>query len=146
MPPSFTDDLPQFPGRAVGNRGQDGIFGTHNLNIIGSGLITYQARGSTGLPTGFQSGGIPNMSATLIAAGQYQIRFPPIQALEINPVVYGPSGAQWKAQVFRGLNGLNSTPTGAAIVQVFTPSNVIGNLPSGSTISLQLQGAPITAF
>lgn len=144
--PAFGDQAPQFPFNVGGNRGQMAFAGMHVLNVIGSGLISYRAQVTTGVPTGFQSGGVPGVTATLLSAGNYDVRFPQSPAVDIHPAVYGPSGALFRAQVVRGRQGLEPTASGTAIVQVFNPSGVVGNLPTGSSLALSFHVAPVTAF
>jgi len=154
--PSFGEKY-QGPFNAFFPKGQNAAFGVHSLRAIGSGVIgtrtpafmAFQSGASTGLvpATGIASGGVPDVSATLLATGVYDIRFPPTRSVDINAQVYSSSGFAFHAAV----NNI-SGPSGSAQLElrrvfnngtgVITTASGQGFLPTGSTIALSFFAAP----
>jgi hypothetical protein len=152
--PSFGEQN-QGPFNAFFPKGENSAFGVHQIRFIGSGVPGLQSPArqggisgvSTGLilATGINSGGVPGVTATLLATGIYDIRFPPTKSVDINAQVYGSSGYRFVAAV-NNLNGVS----GSAQIEVTrlvptlgaaTPSGQ-GYLPTGSVLALSFFAAP----
>lgn len=154
--PSFGES-PQGPFNAFFPKGENSAFGVHQLRAIGSGAFgnrtpafqAFQSGASTGLvqATGVGSGGVPGVSATLLATGLYDIRFPPTKSVDINAQVYSSSGYAFHAAI-NNLNGVS----GSAQLQlrripdsasgVITSASGLGFLPTGSVVALSFFAAP----
>jgi hypothetical protein len=152
--PSF-GEKPQGPFNAFFPKGQNAVFGVHQLRAIGSGVfgnrtpafMAFQSGASTGLvpATGISSGGVPDVSATYISTGMYAISFPPTKSVDINVQVYGSSGYQYRPAI----NNLFG-PSGTAQLEISrnlptgtTPSGA-GYLPSGTIVALSFFAAPVS--
>jgi hypothetical protein len=152
--PSFGESQ-QGPFNAFFPKGQNAVFGVHQLRAIGSGVfgnrtpafMAFQSGASTGLvpATGIASGGVPGVSATLIGTGLYDIRFPPTRSVDINAQVYSSSGYRFVAAI-NNLNGVS----GSAQLEVarLTPTlgapqpSGQGFVPTGSVVALSFFAAP----
>lgn len=154
--PSF-GETPQGPANFFFPKGENAAFGVHQLRAIGSGLfgnrtpafMAFQSGASTGLvqATGVGSGGVPGVTATLLATGVYDIRFPPTKSVDINAQVYSSSGYAFHAAI----NNLNG-PSGSAQLElrrvpntasgVITSASGLGFLPTGSTVALSFFACP----
>ena len=150
-------EKPQGPLNAFFPKGENAAFGVHRFNAIGSGVfgqrtpafMAFQSGASTGLvpATGIASGGVPDVSATLLATGIYDVRFPPTKSVDINAQVYSSSGYRFAAAI-QNLNGVSgscqvevsrilSSPT-----QVITSASGLGFIPTGSTLALSFFACP----
>jgi hypothetical protein len=154
--PSF-GETPQGPFNTFFPKGQNASFGVHQLRAIGSGIfgnrtpafMAFQSGASTGLvvATGVGSGGVPGVSATLLATGIYDIRFPPTKSVDINAQVYSSSGYRFSASI----NNL-SGPSGSAQLELVRQQPTGGTaqpsgqgfLPTGSVVALSFFAAPVT--
>lgn len=152
--PSFGEN-PQGQLNAFFPKGENSVFGVHQLRMMGSGLVSFrvppamafQSGASTGLvqATGVGSGGIPGVTATLTGTGVYSLRFPPTKSVDISAQVYSSSGYQFNAAI----NNL-SGPSGSAQLEITrqigsgaitTPSGQ-GFIPTGSVVALSFFAAP----
>ena len=157
--PTFGES-PQGPFNAFFPKGQNSVFGVHNLNVIGSGIFgnrtaaaqAFQSGASTGLvpATGVGSGGVPGLTATLVSTGIYSLRFPPTKAVNMIPAVSSSSGYNFQAVV----NNL-SPASGSAQLEItrvgnpgstgFNPiqmSGFGGYIPTGSVVQIAVFAAP----
>lgn len=157
--PTFGES-PQGPFNAFFPKGQNSVFGVHNLNVIGSGLFGNRSPAnlgtlsgsSTGLvpATGVGSGGVPGVTATLVSTGIYSIRFPPTKAVNMIPAVSSSSGYNFQAVINNlapgsGSAQLEITRIGAPGTTGFNPiqaSGFTGYLPTGSVVQLAVFAAP----
>lgn len=153
-------ESPQGPFNSFFPKGQNAVFGVHNLNVIGSGIfgnrtpaaMAFQSGASTGLvpATGVGSGGVPGVTATYVSTGIYSIRFPPTKSVNIVPVVNSQSGYNFQAAMNNlspasGSAQLEITRVGAAGQTGFNPiqaSGFGGYLPTGTTVALSFYAAP----
>lgn len=157
--PSFGES-PQGPFNAFFPKGENAVFGVHNLNVIGSGIfgnrtpaaMAFQSGASTGLvpATGVGSGGVPGVTATYVSTGIYSIRFPPTKSVNIAPFVSSSSGYNFQAVI----NNI-SPVSGSAQLEIsrfnapgqtgFNPiqaSGFTGYLPTGSVVQLSFFASP----
>lgn len=153
--PSFGES-PQGPANFFFPKGENGVFGVHQLRAIGSGIfgnrtpaaMAFQSGASTGLvpATGVGSGGVPGVSATLVSSGIYDLRFPPTKSVDINAQVYGSSGYRFAA----ALNNV-SGPSGSAQLEItrLVPTGGVGvpsgqgYVPTGAVVALSFFAAPV---
>lgn len=153
-------DTPKFPVRAHGDAWNQGIIADATIEIRGSGLVA----------TAY---GFPGLSATLVATGLYDIRYPQAAALGVRiyphamgPEGKGPTGALIGPQGsgFQGaLPGFNvhmshvSGPSGSALLNttspLVNPSGAVGPTgttpirpPTGSIVNLQFLVSPIRRY
>lgn len=158
--PDFSSAVPQFPLNSAGTFGQNAMLsygrfftGTGGLPAVG------QIIGPTGVATGIKNAGPagwPNIGATLVATGRYNIMHPPETVLSLDPKVAVPSGVQISANQVRGsysgfagdatLPGFPAA-TGITQIQVFhgvaTGGNgALVNPPTGTRFDLWLLVAP----
>jgi len=150
-------ESPQGPFNAFFPKGENAVFGVHQFRAIGSGIfgnrtppfMAFQSGASTGLvqATGVGSGGVPDVSATLLATGVYDIRFPPTKSVDINAQVYSSSGYAFHCAI-NNLNGVSGSAQlelrrvlGSAS-GVITSASGLGFLPTGSTVALSFFAAP----
>jgi len=159
--PTFGES-PQGPANFFFPKGENGVFGVHNLNVIGSGIfgnrtpgfMAFQSGASTGFvpATGVGSGGVPGVTATYVSTGIYAIRFPPTKSVNIAPVVNSSSGYNFQAVVnnLSGASGsaqLEITRIGAPGATGFNPiqaSGFTGYLPTGTVVALSFFASPAT--
>lgn len=157
--PSF-GETPQGPANFFFPKGENAVFGVHNLNVIGSGIfgnrspafMAFQSGASTGQvqPTGVGSGGVPGVSATYVGTGIYSLRFPPTRSVNMSVAVSSSSGYQ-----FQGVVNNLSGPSGSAQLEItrlsaaggtgFNPiqaSGFTGYLPTGTVVQLAVFAAP----
>lgn len=156
--PSFGEKS-QGPLNAFFPKGENAAFGVHRLNAIGSGIfgtrspafMSLQSGVSTGFvqATGIASGGVPDVSATYLATGVYDIRFPPTKSVDINAQVYSSSGMRFAASI-QNINGVSGScqleitrllPSPSGVGAITTASG-LGYLPTGSTVALSFFAAP----
>ncbi len=139
---------PQGPLNTFLPKGQGGAFGVHSFNVVGSGIFGNRNVPPTGMPTGVGSGGVPEVTATYIATGIYDIRFPPTFDGNISAAVSSSSGYNFSAYVNN-----QSFPSGSAqleIVRDAGPSGINplqasgfrGFLPTGTKVALSFFAAP----
>ena len=151
-------ETPKFPIRMVGPRGNQTVQGLATLQFAGSGLVG----------TMF---GIPGMSATRIATGVYDLRFPTVRSAVIMPAIedQSPSGVNM-GNLFDARAGFpNTTASGAGpglgggvsgMARLYTTRSFVTpsggaaptafsspiNPPTGSVVNMLLIGSPITAY
>lgn len=145
---------PQGPLKTWLPKGQNAILGVQTFNVIGSGIFANRTVPPTGLPTGANSGGIPEVSATYLATGLFDIRFPPIRSVDISAQVSSSSGLNFDAYVNN-----QSGPSGSAQLEIvrapaaaggasglnpIQASGFRGFIPTGSKVMLTFYGAPTT--
>lgn len=148
---------PQGPLKTWFPKGENGLYGVHTLNVIGSGIMANRTVPPTGLPTGANSAGVPEVSVTYLATGVYSIRFPPIRSVDIDVSVSSSSGYLFHGQVNNqagpsGSGQLEITRLGApgvvssglASANLIQASGFLGFLPTGTKVMLQFYGAPTT--
>jgi hypothetical protein len=145
---------PQGPLKTWFPKGENAILGVHTFNVIGSGIFARRTVPSTGLPTGANSAGIPEVSATYLATGIYDIRFPPIRSVDISVEVSSSSGYLYKGQANNqsGPSGsaqlelvrLPAAAGGSSGYHLIQASGFLGFLPTGSKVMLTFYGAPTT--
>ncbi len=139
---------PQAPLNTWAPKGNNGIFGVHTFNVIGSGLFGNRTVPPTGLPTGVGSGGVPEVSATYISTGIYSIRFPSTYYTDISASVSSSSGYRFDAYVNQqnGVSGsaqLEITRSGGPSgVNPIQASGFGGFLPTGSKVMLSFFASP----
>lgn len=147
---------PQGPANFFFPKGENGVFGVHKFNVIGSGIFGNRFVPPTGMPTGVGSGGVPEVTATYVATGVYDIRFPPTKEVDVSASVSSSSGYWFDAYVnnLSPISGSaqleitrNSGPSGISVLQA---SGFRGFMPTGSAVRLSFFAAPcadgITAF
>lgn len=157
--PSFGES-PQGPFNAFFPKGEDGVFGVHNFNVIGSGIfgnrtpafMAFQSGASTGqvLATGIGSGGVPGLTATYVGTGVYSLRFPPTKSVNMIPAVSSSSGYNFQAVVNNlapasGSAQLEITRIGSPGSTGFNPiqaSGFGGYIPTGSVVQVAVFAAP----
>lgn len=157
--PTFGES-PQGEFNAFFPKGQNSVYGVHNLNVIGSGIfgirsparMAFQSGASTGLvpATGVGSGGVPDVSATYVATGIYSIRFPPTKSVNIQPFISSSSGYNFQGVVNNlapasGSAQLEITRVGAPGATGFNPiqaSGFTGYLPTGTVVQLSFFASP----
>lgn len=134
---------PQGPLRSFFPKGQNSVLGVHNLVAIGSGMFAKQFANTTGLPTGLNSGGVPEVSATLIATGVYDVRFPSTKSVDVVAQVYGSSGYRYSAAVnnLYGPSGSFQLELTRLVPTTITASGY-GFIPTGSKVALWFYAAP----
>ena len=115
----------QGPANFFFPKGENGVFGVHVLQVVGSGIFGNRNVPPTGLPTGFGSGGVPDVSATYLGTGIFDLRFPVTNHVDISPTVSSQSGYLFHAQA----NDV-SGPSGSAQLQI-TRLGTPGGAPSG---------------
>lgn len=146
-------EFQQGPVRSWFPKGENALVGAHTFNVIGSGLFGQKTVPPTGTPTGVHSAGVPDVSATYVATGQYEIRFPPCKSVDIDVAVSAGSG-----YMFHGQMQNQSGPSGSALLQItrlssagnfagsgFDPlqaSGFRGFIPTGAKVMLQFYAAP----
>lgn len=133
-------------------KGQNSVYGVHVLQCIGSGIFAVRTVPPTGLPTGASSGGVPEVTATLVSTGLYDIRFPATKSVDIIPAVSSSSGFNFSAYVNNqsGPSGSaqleitrdSSAAGGASGVNLIQASGYRGYIPTGSKVMLQFFAAP----
>jgi hypothetical protein len=146
---------PQGPLRTWEPKGVNGIVGVHTLNVIGSGIFGNRTVPPTGLPTGVGSFGVPGVSATFSATGVFQIRFPPVQAVDIRADVSSISGYMYNAQVqnqsgpsgsaelhIQRLGPPGTVSTGLPDSRLIQASGFLGFIPTGSKVMLTFTASP----
>jgi hypothetical protein len=157
--PTFGES-PQGPFSAFFPKGENSVFGIHNLNVIGSGIfgnrspaaMAFQSGASTGLvpATGVGSGGVPGLTATLISTGIYSLRFPPTKSVNMIPAVSSSSGYNFQAVINNmspasGSAQLEITRVGAPGATGFNPiqaSGFTGYVPTGSVVQIAVFASP----
>lgn len=145
-------EKPQGPANFFFPKGENGAYGVQVFNVIGSGIFGQKTVPPTGVPTGVGSGGVPDVSATLLATGLYDIRFPPTRSVDISACVSSSSGYNFAAYV----NNV-SGPSGSAQLEIVrdaaaaggaSGANLIqasgfrGFIPTGSKVTLSIFAAP----
>lgn len=143
--PSFAEK-PQGPFNAFFPKGENAAFGVHQIRMIGSGIPGVATPATpTGPATGINSGGVQSVSATLLATGIYDVRFPPTKSVDVNAQVYSSSGYRFECMI-NNLYGPSGScqleisrlvPTGGAA----QPSGQ-GYIPTGSVVALTFFAAP----
>jgi hypothetical protein len=143
---------PQGPLNTFLPKGQGGAFGVHSFNVVGSGIFGNRNVPPTGMPTGVGSGGVPDVSATYLATGIYDIRFPPTFDGNISASVSSSSGYNFSAYVNN-----QSFPSGSAQLEIVRDAGAGGGssgahlvqasgfrgfLPTGTKVSLSFFAAP----
>jgi hypothetical protein len=143
-------EFQQGPVRSWFPKGENALIGAHTFNVIGSGIFGNKTVPPTGTPTGVHSAGVPDVSATYVATGTYEIRFPPCKSVDIDVAFSSSSG-----YMFHGQAQNQSGPSGSALLQVtrlgfpgptgFDPIQASGHrgfLPTGTKVMLQFYAAP----
>lgn len=155
--PSF-GEKPQGPFNAFFPKGENAAFGVHRLRAIGSGIfgtrtpaaMAFQSGASTGLvpATGIPSAGVPDVSATLLGTGIYDIRFPPTKQVDISAQVYSSSGYNFSCAINKlsGVSGSAQLEVSRVYNQgsgvLLTPSGQ-GFIPTGSIVALSFFASPV---
>lgn len=158
--PDFSSVTPQFPLNGAGVFGQNAMLAYGRFYTASGGLPAVgQIIGPTGVATGIKNAGPagwPNIGATLVATGRYNVMHPPETVLSLDAKVAVPSGVHMVANQVRGsysgFSGDASLPgfpaaTGITQIQVFggTPTggtSPLINPPTGTRFDLWLMVAP----
>jgi hypothetical protein len=139
---------PQGPANFFFPKGENAVAGVQVFNVVGSGLFGNRFVPPTGMPTGVGSGGVPEVSATYVATGIYDIRFPATNHVDIKASVSSSSGYWFDAYVNNqsGPSGSaqleivrNAGPSGISVLQA---SGFRGFLPTGTKVMLDFFAAP----
>ena len=145
-------EFQQGPVRSWFPKGENALIGVHTLNVIGSGIFGEKTVPPTGTPTGVHSAGVPDVSATYLATGLYDIRFPTCKSVDILAKVSSASGYNFNAYV-----NSQSGPSGSALLEItrdsaagggtgvqnpIQASGFRGFLPTGTKVMLQFFAAP----
>lgn len=146
---------PQGPVRTWEPKGADSVIGVHTFNVVGSGIFGNRIVPPTGLATGVASFGVPEVSATYVATGIYEVRFPPCQHVDIRANVSSSSGYMYNAQVqnqngpsgsaqlhIQRLGPPGTVSTGLPSANLIQASGFLGFIPTGSKVMLDFLAAP----
>lgn len=156
--PNFQDNY-SSPVRGVGPKGQDLGIVLAEIRTQGSGLVALSPSGFVGsqLAPRYSVGGAPNMTATSLGSGLYNITYPATKHVEWRAMVTGPTGHAYSAHVEQPHTG-----SGAVRVQVLQsgiishsgavnsglPNLGVGarmNPPTGTVIRLLGFSCPVTS-
>lgn len=149
------NEFQQGPVRSWFPKGQNAIAGVHVFNVIGSGIFGNRTVPPTGVPTGVASGGVPEVSATFLSTGIFDVRFPPNRYVDIRADVSSLSGYMYNAQVqnqsgpsgsaqlhIQRLGPPGTVSTGLPDNRLIQASGFLGFIPTGSKVMLTFLASP----
>lgn len=156
-PPDFSSVTPQFPLNSAGMFAENAMVAYGRFYTASGGLVGLGQVNPSGVFTGIKNAGPqgwPNIGATLVGTGRYNVMHPPATVVSLDVTVATPSGRSFQVNQFRGVasgfSGDANIPgfpaaTGITQIQVFetpTGGQQLANPPTGCRFDLKLYVSP----